>query len=171
MVDDVSGAQLVSRLIKRWSDVNKVEINYKKCGIMELKRNQVEEQPAKDSDQLWERFPKVNNYKYLGITLNQSLLPKQHLEHLQNKLKKFKKMVIIIRLQGASVTNLMYLWIVFAESIFSYGSFIFALEGMTAEVTEAYARIYRKSLKYVLGVSQNTPNILAYLAAGVITPS
>ena len=47
MVDDVSGAQLVSRLIKRWSDENKVEINYKKCGIMELKRNQVEEQPAK----------------------------------------------------------------------------------------------------------------------------
>ena len=138
---------------------------------MELKRNQVEEQPTKDSDQLWERFPKVNNYKYLGITLNQSLLPKQHLEHLQNKLKKFKKMVIIIRLQGASVTNLMYLWIVFAESIYSYGSFIFALESMTAEVTEAYARIYRKSLKYVLGVSQNTPNILAYLAAGVITPS
>ena len=38
MVDDVSGAQLVSRLIKRWSDENKVEINYKKCGIMELKR-------------------------------------------------------------------------------------------------------------------------------------
>jgi len=76
LVDDVSGAQLVSRLIKRWSDENKVEINYNKCGIMELKRNQVEEQPAKDSDQLWERFPKVNNYKYLGITLNQSLLPK-----------------------------------------------------------------------------------------------
>ena len=47
LVDDVSGAQLVSRLIKRWSDENKVEINYKKCGIMELKRNQVKEQPAK----------------------------------------------------------------------------------------------------------------------------
>ena len=43
---------------------------------------------------------------------------------------------------------------------------------MIAEVTEAYAKIYRKSLKYVLGVNQNIPNILAYLAAaGVITPS
>ena len=40
---------------------------------------------------------------------------------------------------------------------------------MTAEVTEAYASIYRKSLKYVLGVTQNTPNVLTYLAAGVIT--
>jgi len=80
-------------------------------------------------------------------------------------------MVIIIRLQGASVTNLMYLWIVFAESMFSYGSFIFALESMTAEVAEAYARIYRKSLKYVLGLSLNTPNILAYLSAEIITPS
>ena len=76
MVDDVSGAKLVSRLIKRWSDENKVEINYKKCGIMELQKNQVKEQPAKDSDQLWERFPKVNNFKYLGITFNLSLLPK-----------------------------------------------------------------------------------------------
>ena len=42
---------------------------------------------------------------------------------------------------------------------------------MTAEVTEAYAMIYRKSLKYVLGVTQNTPSILAYLATGVITPT
>ena len=75
-------------------------------------------------------------------------------------------MAIINRLQGTSVTNLMYLWIVFAESIFSYGSFIFALESMTAEVTEAYARIYMKNLKYVMGVRQNTPNILAYLPAG-----
>ena len=76
MVDDVSGAQLVSRLIKRWSEENKAEINYKKCGIMELKRNQVEEQTAKVSDKIWEPFSKDINYKYLGITLNQSLLPK-----------------------------------------------------------------------------------------------
>ena len=38
LVDDVSSAQLVSRLIKRWSDENKEEINYKKCGIMDLRR-------------------------------------------------------------------------------------------------------------------------------------
>jgi hypothetical protein len=39
LVDDISGAQKVSRLINRWCEKNKVVINYKKCGVMELRRN------------------------------------------------------------------------------------------------------------------------------------
>ena len=53
------------------------------------------------------------------------MLPKEHLDYLDLKLKKFKKMVTIIRLQGASAANLMYLWTVFSESVLGYGSFVF----------------------------------------------
>lgn len=50
----------------------------------------------------------------------------------------------------------MYLWVVFAESILAYGGFVFTLEGMTNDVRERFNKVYRKSLKYVLGLSQNS---------------
>ena len=55
----------------------------------------VEEDMKKD---LWDKFPKVNSYKYLGVNLNQNLSPKDHSEYLEKKLKRFKKMVLINRL-------------------------------------------------------------------------
>lgn len=66
------------------------------------------------------------------------MLPKEHLDYLDLKLKKFKKMVTIIRLQGASAANLMYLWTVFAESVLGYGSFVFAVDNMTDGVVDRF---------------------------------
>ena len=40
-------------------------------------------------------------------------------------------MAIINRLKGASLDKLMYLWVVFAESILGYSCFVFALDDMT----------------------------------------
>ena len=68
-------------------------------------------------------YPKVDNYKYLGISLNQKVMPEQHIEHLEKKLNQFRKMIRINRLQGAPTNKIMYLWMVFAESIISYGDF------------------------------------------------
>ena len=82
LVDDKQGAQKAGRLIKRWCDQNLVVINYKKCGIMEIKRNKQEEISSQETGELWNKFPKVNNYKYLGLNLNQSLQPKEHIAYL-----------------------------------------------------------------------------------------
>ena len=36
---------------------------------MENRRHQQEEVPINDQGELWDKFPKVNNYKYLGLNL------------------------------------------------------------------------------------------------------
>ena len=81
LVDDKQGAQKASRLLKRWCDQNLVVVNYKKCGIMEIKRNKQEEISSQETGELWNKFPKVNNYKYLGLNLNQSLQPKEYIAY------------------------------------------------------------------------------------------
>jgi hypothetical protein len=68
--------------------------------------------------------------------LSQSLQPSEHIIYLEKKLVKFKKMALINRLQGATTQKLIYLWIVFAESILGYGGFIFSLEGLNETVKE-----------------------------------
>jgi hypothetical protein len=68
----------------------------------------------------------VDSYKYLGVTLNQKVMPNEHLVLMDDKLKKFRKLILINRLQGASSNKIMYLWMVFAESIMSYGAFLFS---------------------------------------------
>jgi hypothetical protein len=68
----------------------------------------------------------VDSYKYLGVTLNQKVMPNEHLVLMDDKIKKFRKLILINRLQGASSNKIMYLWMVFAESIMSYGAFLFS---------------------------------------------
>ena len=80
------------------------------------------------------------------------MLPKEYLDFLDLKLKKFRKMAMIIKLQGASAANPIYLWTVFAESILGYRSFIFAVDNMTDGVVGRFERVFRKSLKYTLGL-------------------
>ena len=82
------------------------------------------------------------------------MLPKEHLDFLDLKLKKFRNMAMIIKLLGDSATNLMYLWTVFAESVLDYGNFVFvfAVDNMTEGVVDRFERVFRESLKYTLGL-------------------
>jgi hypothetical protein len=50
---------------------------------------------------------------------------------MDEKLKKFRKLILINRLNGASTNKIMYLWMVFAESIISYGAFLFSFQDTT----------------------------------------
>ena len=105
-------------------------LNYKKCGVMQLHGNKHRVSEPTDSMKLVDLFPKVDNYKYLGIELNQRLAPEFHVAKLEGKLKRYKKLVNINRFQGAPTNKIMFLWATFAESILSYGSFILAIPHM-----------------------------------------
>ena len=60
----------VLKMIEAWMKNNLMEINYKKCGIFKLHSNDRETIPAKIVGKIFNRFPKVNSYKYLGLQLN-----------------------------------------------------------------------------------------------------
>ncbi len=46
-------------------------------------------------------IPYVKTYKYLGIFLDNTLKPQPHLDHLREKMKKYKKLAIILKYQKA----------------------------------------------------------------------
>ena len=48
------------------------------------------------------------------------------------------------------------MWMVFAESILSYGSFVFAIERTTQQWKDRYGMIYNGSLKKAIGVAKTT---------------
>ena len=113
-------------------------------------------------------YPKVDNYKYLGISLNQKVMPEQHIEHLEKKLNQFRKMIRINKLQGAPTNKIMYLWMVFAESIISYGGFLFSFRDIPQDLRNRYFQIYWKSLIYTLNIAKRTPHDILCFTAGVM---
>lgn len=45
---------------------NSMTINFKKCGMFKLHKNNGDEMKVEINKQLIEKFPNVSNYKYLG---------------------------------------------------------------------------------------------------------
>ena len=94
----------------------------------------------------------------------------EHIAKLEEKLKKFKKVALINRLKGASAQKLMYLWMVFVESVVGYGSFLMAFPDYNCEsLTTRFYRIINKAPKSALNLAKSTPNEFLYHATGVLT--
>lgn len=72
-------------------------LNKKKCGIITVSRNKKLSKSELELGNI-NGIPLVESYKYLGITLDKSLSPAPHLEKLKNKIQKYDKLAIILRL-------------------------------------------------------------------------
>jgi len=59
---------------------------------------------------------------------------------------------------------------VFAESVLGYGSFLYGMDEVPKTTKEEFRRLYRKSLKYSLGLNKNSPSDVVAHIAGIITP-
>ena len=59
---------------------------------------------------------------------------------------------------------------VFAESVLGYGSFLYGMDKVPETTKEEFKRLYRKSLKYSLGLNKNSPSDVVAHIAGIITP-
>ena len=79
-------------------------------------------------------------------------------------------MIRINRYQGAPTNKIMYLWMVFAESIFSYGGFLFSFRDIPQDLRNRYFQIYWKSIRYSLNVVKKTPHDKLCFVAGVMQP-
>ena len=87
-------------IIEDWSKRNMMGVNNKKCGIMKLAKrpiNKAKGDVKNNKVQIMDSYPLVEEYKYLGISFNQDLSVKTHLIKMEEKLKKFKKMIYIHR--------------------------------------------------------------------------
>ena len=63
--------KMTIKLIKEWCRKNCITLNYKNCRIIKLFGNKLKDEGYEEQyDENFKEFPKVDNYKYLGINLN-----------------------------------------------------------------------------------------------------
>ena len=78
-----------------------MKLNKSKCGIIALAlTSNIPIYNDLDFDNIL-GIPIVDNYKYLGIYFDRRMTPQPHIEYLQTKLNKFKKLMFILRAQAA----------------------------------------------------------------------
>lgn len=99
-----------------------------------------------------EAIPFVSQYKYLGITVTESLKLKERQEALRNKLKGFKYFISQMRPSMVSVKTRLELWKTFFRSHIFYGLECFLIDDTTFNQLN---QIYSVSLKRALHVPMN----------------
>ena len=109
--------------------IYQMTINYNKdkSGILKISKKSNElTQKEKNTISILDLLY-YTHYEYLGIILNKNLNPNKHIEKLKLKLKKFKHLNIILRLQGVNQHIIIKTWVIFALYVINYGCFIFLL--------------------------------------------
>lgn len=74
------------KIIKSWGDKNVIELNYSKCGIFRVMGRSTTEHNA---EEMW-KIPVVRHYKYLGITISNSLKLDEHFKNVEKKVMLFE---------------------------------------------------------------------------------
>ena len=77
-----------------------MQINKKKSGIMFFKKRKTKQ---KENDNMILGYPIVNEYKYLGIYLDDRMNLNRHIEHIKEKIIKGMKMAQIIKWKNSSL--------------------------------------------------------------------
>ena len=91
---------------KNWCALNKIGMNNSKSGIMKIKKRT----DRRKQNEFISEVPVVHEYKYLGITISESLKLGLHMKKLQGRLKNFKTMMARLRPTLMSLKTRIELW-------------------------------------------------------------
>jgi len=154
--DDVAvlclGTQEVRRalnLIAKWSLENGATINRRKCGILPISK--------KDNPDVWleiDGVPVVDEYKYLGIPLDQALNLKHLVPVINSRVKRFNKRIKLIHHTVVGLRAKFQLWQTYIRSAFDYFGPSIAMCGQR----DKFESHYFSSLKRALDLPQQTSN-------------
>lgn len=75
-----------------------MQLNHDKSGILIINEKRSTASKFENQTKRISGIPIVGSYKYLGVTINRQLYPTVHIDIIQSKLDKFKKMMLIMRL-------------------------------------------------------------------------
>ena len=79
-----------------------MKINKKKSGIMWFKRKKNNKKTLNEIKNI-EGYPIVENYKYLGIYIDDRMNMQKQMDHIKTKLQKSIKLVKILKWKNASI--------------------------------------------------------------------
>ena len=143
-------------IVENWCARMSMKLNKNKCGIIKLSENRLKLNKAQKNKKLMD-IPYTNHYKYLGINFDQCLRPSAHIIYLEEKLKKYKRMISVLRFQNPPSHVFKILYTVFAQSVLEFGNFSFLINP-NKSVLDKYACLYRKTIKLTFSLGKNTPN-------------
>jgi hypothetical protein len=93
-----------------------MKINYKKSGIMLLKKKDQKHFP-----QMYSNYPMVKQYKFLGINIDYNLTLNEHIKDTKKKTQYIIRKINWIPNTTATVQDKVNLWKILVRSIFNYG--------------------------------------------------
>ena len=150
------GARQVITVVTQWCNLNHMQLNKDKCGVMFLSTGHSTLNNWEIRQKTVADVPIVATYKYLGVHLQKNLQPTVHLEYLREKLARFQKMTFILRAHNAPQSVNQMLWKVFQLTRLNYAGFLFSTEFATESMGTAFRTLHRKTLKYALGLPKGT---------------
>ncbi len=153
-----SKAQLrkVIKLINEWCNRNNLKINLSKSAIIEFMPRRSYPGDAMRIGSVFEGFPVVNSYRYLGILLTPRLSLKDHCDWAARKMDFIyaKLAPVIFKVTPKYRYNL---WSTFIKPVLEPIAMLSFMES-TATGKETCDGLYRKSIKLFLGLLKNVQN-------------
>ena len=104
----------VLKIIDKWTELNDIKVNKSKSGIMILKNN-IEENDNIDG------YPIINEYKYLGIIINDKMNIQKHIGNIDKKLDEYFQRNYILNKKYFSVKSILLIFGYFHKSRLLYG--------------------------------------------------
>ena len=105
----------VINIIDKWSTLNKIKVNKLKSGIMILKYND------NTNENNIEEYPIINEYKYLGILINDKMNIQKHIGNIDKKLDEYFQRNYILNKKYFSVKSILLIFGYFHKSRLLYG--------------------------------------------------
>jgi hypothetical protein len=105
----------VINIIDKWSTLNKINVNKLKSGIMVLKNNN------NTNENNIEEYPIINEYKYLGILIDDKMNIQKHIGSIDKKLDEYFQRNYILNKKYFSVKSIMLIFGYFHRSRLLYG--------------------------------------------------
>ena len=137
------------RIVEGWATTNSMELNKKKCGILSVCRKS---SPIRRKE--IDGVPFVEEYKYLGIPLDQSLTLKHLRTHMKKKMKGFSFRIHTLLHSVIGAKAKLDLWKTYQRCYFDYFTPSIAVCGQMSKFTAGYT----SSLKKALDLPLRTPN-------------
>ncbi|MFM7851446.1 MAG: RNA-directed DNA polymerase, partial [Flammeovirgaceae bacterium] len=143
---DMNQLIATTKTLEYWANENKIEINKKKSGIL------IVNDDSADPNSI-EGYSVVNEYKYLGILLDNKLNPKRHISSINAKLKTYLKRNKMLHKKFFTPFSLIRIADYFVKSRLSYGLCCYIDNKVAMESIE---KTLLRHLKSIFDLPENT---------------
>ena len=147
--EDINQIQLWINLMRDWWAENKMTINPKKSGILRILLRKGKCKGIKN----WLNIPEVDWYKYLGVTITQSLQLKEHEKNLKWEEERLKRRIRILKPSLVSTKSRFIVYKSILKSKFYYSAL--AVGRFNQKYLSKLEGILYRILKCLFCINQN----------------